>query len=100
MKERLHQMISESFTSLPNPEVWSPRGPVPADPVFPFFKDHSNLSSVRWVHLQRPLSKVQLLSAGVIVVGMMVGGMESAGMYVHGLKLLLKLMSSSAMSPW
>lgn len=73
---------------------------MPDDPVFPFFKVQSNLSSVRCVHLHKPSSKVQLLSAGVIVVGMTVGGIESVGMYVHGLKLLLKLMSSSAISPW
>ena len=46
-----------------------------------------------------PESNVQLLSAGVMVVGGSVGGAASAGMNEHGKKLLLKLISSIAMSP-
>ena len=42
---------------------------------------------------------MQLLSAGVMVVGGSVGGPALSGMNVHGEKSLLKLISSIAMSP-
>ena len=85
-------------------KVWSPRGPVPNDPVVFAVRVQSKSSSkpslLTWDHLQRPPSKEQLLSDGVIVVGGSVGGMEPLGNGGQGLKPELKLISSKAMSPW
>ena len=64
--------------------VWSTSGPVPVVRSYCVNVQSKSLT-FKLAHLQNVLwSNVQLLSAGVIVVGGRVGGAAFAGMYVHG----------------
>lgn len=55
---------SQDEGNLPVPSVWSLVGPVDCDPVGPWVRVQSNLSSCACCHLQKPLSKLQSYTVG------------------------------------